>query len=88
MRHPEPVPACSSFWFPRGALMEEAHTRSQVSCKDTGTQSRSDHSCLDKRVKVKVAQSCLTPSNRRLRGRGCANCQSLPQAELFVRQSV
>lgn len=24
MRHPEPVPACSSFWFPRGALMEEA----------------------------------------------------------------
>ena len=23
---------------------------------------------------------------RRLRGRGCANCQSLPQAELFVRQ--
>ena len=26
------------------------------------------------------------PSCRRLRGRGCANCQSLPQAELFVRQ--
>lgn len=24
MRHPEPVPACSSFRFPRGALMEEA----------------------------------------------------------------
>ena len=23
---------------------------------------------------------------RRLRGKGCANCQSLPQAELFVRQ--
>ena len=26
------------------------------------------------------------PLCRRLRGRGCANCQSLPQAELFVRQ--
>ena len=26
------------------------------------------------------------PLFRRLRGRGCANCQSLPQAELFVRQ--
>ena len=25
------------------------------------------------------------PLCRRLRGRGCANCQSLPQAELFVR---
>ena len=25
-------------------------------------------------------------TGRRLRGRGCANCQSLPQAELFVRQ--
>ena len=38
----------------------DTHTRSQVPCKDAGTQSRSDHSCLDKRVKVKVAQSCLT----------------------------
>ena len=28
------------------------HTRSQVPCKDTGTQSRSDHSCLDRKVKV------------------------------------
>ena len=26
------------------------------------------------------------PLCRRLRGRGCANCQSLPQTELFVRQ--
>ena len=26
------------------------------------------------------------PLCRRLRGRGCGNCQSLPQAELFVRQ--
>ena len=26
------------------------------------------------------------PLCRRLRGRGCANCQSLPQAELFVTQ--
>ena len=28
----------------------------------------------------------MRPDCRRLRGRGCANCQSLPQAELFVRQ--
>ena len=28
----------------------------------------------------------VRPLCRRLRGRGCANCQSLPQAELFVRQ--
>ena len=37
---------------------------------------------------MEVAGPLGTPLGlaRRLRGRGCANCQSLPQAELFVRQ--
>ena len=65
----------------RNAGLEETQAGIKIAGKNINNLRYADDTTLAFPLDLGARPLC-----RRLRGQGCANCQSLPQAELFVRQ--